>query len=318
MEADLLAAIYAAPDDDEPRLVYADWLQERGDPRGEFITLQLAGKDVDRQAALIAEHGPTWIGDLPIAPHSVRWYRGFIGEGAPHPTAEPSDPRWRTLHALVGAALLSDAVPLPALRKLSIGNEGVSHLVALSRPLPVETLAWDSRPSRGSGGLRRLGEVTVLPRLRRFESLDDHDFAGRMRARDARIVFSWPCVAAIEELAVFNDLAHAHDWLALEALRTGPLRRLELAEPGAFGWRLALSRTGSRAWDALEITAPPEPSQVWLRKSHRPFGEALFAGLAAFPRAQFIAARVSAAPGLWAPIERALANQVRLSEIVRV
>jgi uncharacterized protein (TIGR02996 family) len=30
-------AILAAPDDDAPRLVYADWLEERGDPRAEFV-----------------------------------------------------------------------------------------------------------------------------------------------------------------------------------------------------------------------------------------------------------------------------------------
>ena len=33
-------AIVADPDNDEPRLVYADWLDERGDPRGEFIRIQ--------------------------------------------------------------------------------------------------------------------------------------------------------------------------------------------------------------------------------------------------------------------------------------
>jgi uncharacterized protein (TIGR02996 family) len=38
----LLAAIYAAPDDDTPRLVFADALSERGELRGEFIGLQLA------------------------------------------------------------------------------------------------------------------------------------------------------------------------------------------------------------------------------------------------------------------------------------
>jgi uncharacterized protein (TIGR02996 family) len=38
-EEELVAAILAAPDDDEPRLVYADWLTDRGDPRGEFIEL---------------------------------------------------------------------------------------------------------------------------------------------------------------------------------------------------------------------------------------------------------------------------------------
>jgi uncharacterized protein (TIGR02996 family) len=35
-----LQAILDEPDDDTPRLIYADWLEERGDPRGEFIRLQ--------------------------------------------------------------------------------------------------------------------------------------------------------------------------------------------------------------------------------------------------------------------------------------
>jgi len=37
----MLAAIVAHPDDDTPRAVFADWLTERRDPRGEFIALQL-------------------------------------------------------------------------------------------------------------------------------------------------------------------------------------------------------------------------------------------------------------------------------------
>jgi uncharacterized protein (TIGR02996 family) len=43
-EKALLAAIWAAPHDDLPRLVYADWLDESGDPakaaRAEFIRVQ--------------------------------------------------------------------------------------------------------------------------------------------------------------------------------------------------------------------------------------------------------------------------------------
>ena len=39
-----VAAICAEPDDDLPRLIYADWLDDRGDPRGEFIRLQLANQ----------------------------------------------------------------------------------------------------------------------------------------------------------------------------------------------------------------------------------------------------------------------------------
>lgn len=39
---DFLREIWAAPGDDAPREVFADWLQEHGDPRGEYIALQLA------------------------------------------------------------------------------------------------------------------------------------------------------------------------------------------------------------------------------------------------------------------------------------
>src|SRR5262245_55829511 len=41
----LLAAVHESPEDDAPRRVYADWLTDHGDPRGEFIAVQceLAG-----------------------------------------------------------------------------------------------------------------------------------------------------------------------------------------------------------------------------------------------------------------------------------
>src|SRR5947199_8367617 len=37
-----LARVRELPDADEPRLIYADWLDEQGDPRGEFIRAQVA------------------------------------------------------------------------------------------------------------------------------------------------------------------------------------------------------------------------------------------------------------------------------------
>jgi uncharacterized protein (TIGR02996 family) len=48
--AELEAQILANPDDDEPYLVYADWLQAQGDPRGELIAVQhqLAGQPKDK------------------------------------------------------------------------------------------------------------------------------------------------------------------------------------------------------------------------------------------------------------------------------
>jgi uncharacterized protein (TIGR02996 family) len=41
-DAGFLRAVLAAPEDDALRLVYADWLDERGDPRGEYLRCQCA------------------------------------------------------------------------------------------------------------------------------------------------------------------------------------------------------------------------------------------------------------------------------------
>jgi uncharacterized protein (TIGR02996 family) len=38
-DEELAAAIRATPDDPAPYLVYADWLSDRGDPRGQLITI---------------------------------------------------------------------------------------------------------------------------------------------------------------------------------------------------------------------------------------------------------------------------------------
>ena len=56
-EADILATVIADPSDDTAKLVYADWLEERDDPRGEYLRLLCAvdgwGDPVpDREAAL--------------------------------------------------------------------------------------------------------------------------------------------------------------------------------------------------------------------------------------------------------------------------
>src|SRR5437868_13708602 len=59
------------PDDRAPRLIYADWLEEQGDPRGEFIRLHCAATDLApgdpareplarRLHELMAEHEADW------------------------------------------------------------------------------------------------------------------------------------------------------------------------------------------------------------------------------------------------------------------
>src|SRR4051794_23398773 len=73
--AAFLATIRADPGD-IPRLLFADWLEERGDPRGELLRVQcaLARTDEDgpgreelerREAELLGRHGEAWLGSPP-------------------------------------------------------------------------------------------------------------------------------------------------------------------------------------------------------------------------------------------------------------
>ncbi len=77
---ELLAAIRATPTDDGSRLVYADWLIERNDPRGHFIMLQChADREMqDRAVALLAAHWPTWTCHQPAWARDPHFERGFI------------------------------------------------------------------------------------------------------------------------------------------------------------------------------------------------------------------------------------------------
>jgi uncharacterized protein (TIGR02996 family) len=90
-----LQAILESPEDDLPRLVYADWLTDQGDPRGEFVHVQcllarLPGEDPRRphlearQRQLLDRHQDEWLGAL--RPLLCRWTfrRGFLDEAAVH------------------------------------------------------------------------------------------------------------------------------------------------------------------------------------------------------------------------------------------
>lgn len=107
MQETLEQAILANPNDASMFAVYADWLAERGDPRGEFINVQLALEDGQkteserealraREAALLDAYQDTWLGPLgpllrenaPVHPaedgwgevpnYTFRFARGFL------------------------------------------------------------------------------------------------------------------------------------------------------------------------------------------------------------------------------------------------
>lgn len=84
-----LERICASPDDDAPRLIYADLLDERGDPRGEFIRIQIAlarlpcddpsrAELARRECAMLGRYQTKWSEILRGIAGSAEFCRGFI------------------------------------------------------------------------------------------------------------------------------------------------------------------------------------------------------------------------------------------------
>ncbi len=126
----LLEAVLAAPDDDAPRLVYADWLAEQGDPRGEFIAVQCARARLpaedpaqrgleEREWTLLSLHEEAWRKGLAPELLTVKFRRGFADEV--------------TLYAntfVENADALFAREPLRTARVIDAGPEGAVQLAA--------------------------------------------------------------------------------------------------------------------------------------------------------------------------------------------
>ena len=156
----LEAAVFAAPDQDAPRLVFADALLERGDPRGEFIGLQftrtkrrLTGLERQREFELLEEHGTAWLGPLALTLNKyvelVLFERGFVHTLAVDSEKEHSlqvlrsSPGFSTVRTLV--LNLRESVPLP---QAMLRSEAFAHLTGLgglSRQATRELLSSKER-----------------------------------------------------------------------------------------------------------------------------------------------------------------------------
>src|SRR5436309_2065212 len=95
----LLRAILAAPDDDAPRLVYADWLDEHGDPdRATFVRTQVElarqppdptrlGQLKKTERTLLRANWDAWTAWVPAWAQPREFRRGFL-EGIRAPAAD--------------------------------------------------------------------------------------------------------------------------------------------------------------------------------------------------------------------------------------
>lgn len=224
-DADLLGQIIASPADDEPRLVLADALLQRGEPRGELIAIQcllekLPKRDAQRPALrrrerrLIAAHEARWKQEVGIGGQSfVTFRRGFIEEldwrsDDPVPAA-----LWRQTPL---RGLTMSARPLPSRAELArLERLHLSHAA-------MDRAWWTELADRLDGGalasltlghasaLEPDGLATLLSRLPSLRELDVRELAFEYPGRRAPLADDVAGVVANAVCPELRKIAVAH------------------------------------------------------------------------------------------------------------
>lgn len=188
-EAALLHAICAHPDDDTPRLVYADWLDEHDQPeRAEFIRVQVErdaltdhSSDeykclVAREAELLAAHRPTWLAHLGAFAEAMR-------EGRVQIEFDRGFPEWVSLSGATVAdfAILRQFPHLYDISIISLPTPEVLHEVVRFRnlhQLTIESMGFQSD---------WLPILDPLPCWTKVEILEDLDWEPWLAFQERRV-----------------------------------------------------------------------------------------------------------------------------------
>jgi uncharacterized protein (TIGR02996 family) len=109
VEAELIAAIVAAPDDPAPWSVYMDWLLERGHPRRELIQLAFGDRSNALRIADLESDEEKLLSQRLVAQMKhwrFDWRRGFLRAATLEPESRPDPEVFRALCADPHAGLL--------------------------------------------------------------------------------------------------------------------------------------------------------------------------------------------------------------------
>ena len=185
--AGFMASICANPEDDGPRLICADYLDEEGDPRGEFIRTQIALAQLpmlDRRRSklqriereLLDRYGERWTAGHAGWASGAVFRRGFVHEinmtarqFLTHAQSLFALEPVRHLHLLDAASHLHRVFALPEFERLTglsiFGQylgESLARTIAESLCSDNLTLLHLGRNRIGCGGVRTVVRITRL------------------------------------------------------------------------------------------------------------------------------------------------------------
>ncbi len=222
--ADLLRAILDHPDDDRARLVYADALQEAGDPRGEFIALSLAeGKEAAKRAKelLDAHRQKSWQ-NFGAKGARFTWDRGFVHEvgckarelAAAGPLMFEVEPIQSLAIYGYGDGQMAKILRFPLrISRLSLGVEPEDS-EALAKAKTLGNVTWLQLSGFGNRSAKILGPSKAMPKLEYFSAS-----LGNLNAEGMAALANGPLLANVRRLYLNQ---HDLDAEAIEILTSAP------------------------------------------------------------------------------------------------
>jgi uncharacterized protein (TIGR02996 family) len=249
-EKALLAAIWKHPHEDAPRLVYADWLQENGQPeRAEFIRVQCElarlgqwdesprkAELAKRERALWKKYGKAWRAGLP-SPLKV----GLFRRGFPDPPQQSvtgkqflkfaesklrAAPLWsfglgattdQEMAQIPDSPVLSQTEALSGWQTIpALTGSAVARLVSSPRARNLRTL-YLSRQRLGDAGADGFGRSANLPNLVALYLME-----AELTDEGMRCLCQWPGMKRLRDLGLPGN---ALGDTALDALAAVPFER---------------------------------------------------------------------------------------------
>ena len=220
---ELRAAVWDDPVSDDARLVYADYLQDRGDPRGELVALQVtrsrSGEHVtDREKQLVRRIAPDCA--QPLTPYLVPGFelaRGFVAKctvnDTPMPEAITWHAAWRTIDDL--STTNYDLLSSPHVRatRVGVGGRQLVQLVDHVRPLPFETVVGIAPRGRSQRGVwieeGAWDHVTGVGALANVRVLSVNPVMSGFGARLIPAILRSPLGHQLRQLDAFIELNYA-------------------------------------------------------------------------------------------------------------
>lgn len=294
-----LESVFADPSNLAVRQVLADALVEAGDPRGEFITLQLSPKltapQRSRQSALIKQHARDWLGPLDKVIHQsgLRFERGFpvaATAGSKSSSMRTRDaecsatigrPEWSTFEELDLDSWSGFRGPLvchETMKSLRVLNGASQDIFQSPRPLALEDVTFRSHNAPEDVAI--VFASKQVPKLKRLR-IAPYVPSDAKNADDTKAwapLWQTPVMLQLEELAVNRPNAGAAEWFDLVDRAPKNLKKLSVEANSSEPYALTFTRTDGDwsvelryGWDSNASENYYRELEGWLANVKRKF-----------------------------------------------